>query len=132
LRLLAAERSVAAAYQQAGIGPEAIDLFELHDAFTIMACLTLEAAVFAPPGQGWRLATEGAIARDGSIPIATLGGLKARGHPIGGTALYQACEIVSQLRGAAGLGQVVNARIAMMQSVGGAATTVLTHILAAA
>ena len=57
-----------------------------------------------------------------------MGGLKARGHPIGATALYQTCEIVQQLTGQAGKNQVNNAQIGLLQSVGGAAATVLTHI----
>jgi acetyl-CoA C-acetyltransferase len=59
-----------------------------------------------------------------------MGGLKARGHPIGATALYQACEIVQQLTGQAGKNQLKNPRIALQQSVGGAATTVVTHLMA--
>ena len=123
-----ARLSAAKAYQRAGLSPAAVDLFEVHDAFSIMACLLLEAAGFAGQGQGWRLAAEGEIYREGRIPIATMGGLKARGHPIGATALYQTCEIVQQLTGCAGVNQVLNARIAMLQSVGGAAATVLTHL----
>jgi acetyl-CoA C-acetyltransferase len=60
-----------------------------------------------------------------------MGGLKARGHPIGATALYQACEIVLQLTGRAGKNQVRNARVGLLQSVGGVATTMLTHVFAA-
>jgi acetyl-CoA C-acetyltransferase len=62
------------------------------------------------------------------VPISTFGGLKARGHPIGATALYQTCEIVLQLTGRAGKNQIKNAQVALLQSVGGAASTVLTHI----
>ncbi|MDX1523983.1 MAG: thiolase domain-containing protein, partial [Anaerolineae bacterium] len=77
---------------------------------------------------GWRLAADNEINLRGSLPIATFGGLKARGHPIGATALYQTCEIVLQLTGQAGKNQVKNAELALLQSVGGAASTVLTHI----
>lgn len=128
LVLEAARRSAAKAYRQAGITADEIDFFELHDAFSIMACLLLEAAGFAEQGEGWRLALEGDIRPDGRIPIATRGGLKARGHPIGATALYQAGEIVQQLTGRAGGNQLPSPRTGMMQSVGGAASTVLTHI----
>jgi acetyl-CoA C-acetyltransferase len=93
-----------------------------------MACLLLEAVGFVPRGQGWRMAAENKIGLRGSLPIATFGGLKARGHPIGATALYQTCEIVLQLTGRAGKNQVKNAQVALLQSVGGAASTVLTHI----
>lgn len=128
LELTAAARSAAKAYQQANVTPDDIDFFELHDAFSIMACLQLEAAGFAPPGQGWQLAVGGEIALTGRIPIATLGGLKARGHPIGATALYQVCEIVLQLTGRAGPNQLPHPCLALTQSVGGAAGTVITHI----
>jgi len=117
------------AYQQAGIGPEAIDLFELHDAFSIMAALSLEAAGFAAPGQGVRLALDGEIGLQGRVPIATMGGLKARGHPVGATGVYQAVEVVQQLRGQAGANQVANARVGMAQNIGGSGATVITHIM---
>lgn len=131
LRLRAAERSAQKALQQAGVRLEELDFFELHDAFSSMACLQLEAAGFAQPGRGWELAVENEIALEGRIPIATLGGLKARGHPIGATALYQACEIVQQLTGTAGENQLPAARIGMQQSVGGGGSTVITHIFGA-
>ncbi len=87
LWLRAAELSANAAYKQAGIGPEDVDLFELHDAFSIMAALSLEACGFAERGQGVRLAQDGDILPTGRIPICTMGGLKARGHPVGATGL---------------------------------------------
>jgi acetyl-CoA C-acetyltransferase len=129
LWLAAAERSAARAYEQAGVGPEEIDLFELHDAFSIIAALSLEAAGFAERGQGVRLAQEGDILPDGRIPISTLGGLKARGHPVGATGLYQLAEATLQLRGAAGEAQIDGARVAMTQNIGGSGATVVTHIL---
>jgi acetyl-CoA C-acetyltransferase len=116
------------AYRQANVHREDIDFFEVHDAFSIMACMQLEAAGFADQGQGWHLAEEKRIGLRGDIPITTMGGLKARGHPIGATALYQASEIVLQLTERAGKNQVRGAEIGMMQSVGGAGTTVITHI----
>lgn len=128
LQLEAAQRSSHDAYRKANINREDIHLFEVHDAFSIMACLQLEAAGFAEPGQGWRLAVEDEIRLGGQIPITTMGGLKARGHPIGATGLYQVCEIVLQLTGRAGENQARTAEIGMMQSIGGMASTVLTHI----
>jgi len=67
------------------VTPKDIDLFELHDAFTIMSVLSLEACGFAERGRGVRLGTEGDITIGGQIPITTMGGLKARGHPVGAT-----------------------------------------------
>ncbi len=117
------------AYQQAGVGPEGIDLFELHDAFSIMAALSLEAAGFAERGAGLRMALDGEITLRGRLPIATMGGLKARGHPVGATGVYQVVEVVQQLRGEAGANQVANARRGMAQNIGGSGATVVTHIL---
>jgi len=117
------------AYEQAGIGPEDINLFELHDAFSIMAALSLEAAGFADKGQGLQLALEGEIGIEGRVPVATMGGLKARGHPVGATGIYQVVEVVQQLRGLAGDNQVKNARLGMAQNIGGSGATVVTHIL---
>lgn len=128
LNLFAAAQSAHDAFRKANVNRSDIDLFEVHDAFSIMACLLLEAIGFAPRGEGWRMAVENKIGLRGSLPIATFGGLKARGHPIGATALYQTCEIVLQLTGRAGKNQVKNAQVALLQSVGGAASTVLTHI----
>ena len=122
------ENEAQAAFRRANLNRSDIDLFEVHDAFSIMACLILEATGYAERGQGWRLAADGELNLKGRIPISTMGGLKARGHPIGATALYQACEIVLQLTGRAGKNQVKNAELAMLQSVGGAASTVLTHL----
>jgi len=129
LWLQAAEDSARAAYKQAGIGPQDVDFFELHDAFTIMAALSLEACGFAERGQGTRLAVEGEIALDGSIPICTMGGLKARGHPVGATGLYQIVEAALQLRGEAGKNQLPNPRWGMTQNIGGSGATIVTHIL---
>lgn len=129
LWLEGAHDSAQAAFRQANVNREEISLFEVHDAFSIMACLLMEAVCFADPGEGWRLAAEKRIGLKGEIPITTMGGLKARGHPIGATALYQTCEIVLQLTERAGKNQVKNATFGMMQSVGAAATTVITHIL---
>jgi len=124
-----AETSARRAYAQAGIGPEDVDLFEVHDAFSIMAALSLEACGFAAPGQGVLLAQSGQITPSGRIPIATMGGLKARGHPVGATGLYQLVEATLQLREAAGEAQIEDARIAMTQNIGGSGATVVTHIL---
>jgi acetyl-CoA C-acetyltransferase len=129
LWLRAAEISAKQAYQQAGVGPEAIDFFELHDAFSIMAALSLEASGFAERGQGPRMGLDGDICIGGSIPITTRGGLKARGHPVGATGLYQIVEVVEQLRGQCGITQVEGAKIGMAQNIGGSGATILTHIL---
>jgi acetyl-CoA C-acetyltransferase len=125
----AAARSAQIAMEQAGIGPDDVDVFELHDGYTILAALSLEACGFAEPGKGWQLARDGEIGRDGRIPISTFGGLKARGNPAGATGVYQIVEIAQQLRGEAGDNQVEGARIGMAQNLGGNGATAVTHVL---
>ena len=131
LSLAAITQSARKAYAQAGIGPQHIDLFELHDAFTVIAALSLEACGFAERGEGVRLAVDDEIALDGRIPISTMGGLKARGHPVGATGVYQIAEAVQQLRGQAGGNQLPNCHWGMTQSIGGSGATAVTHVLEA-
>jgi acetyl-CoA C-acetyltransferase len=119
------------AYAETRLTPADIQLFEAHDAFSIMSALSLEAAGFAPRGAGVRLAQEGEIAIGGRVPLSTMGGLKARGHPVGATGVYQIVEVVQQLTGQAGKNQVVGATIGMAQNIGGSGATVVTHILGA-
>ncbi len=127
--LRAAELSAKKALAQAGVSVDEVDLFELHDSFTIMAALSLEAAGFAERGQGWRLARDGEIGRNGRVPISTFGGLKARGNPLGATGMYQIVEVARQLRGQAGDNQIDGAKVGMAQNLGGSGATAVTHIL---
>lgn len=127
--LSAAEASSREAYRQSGCAPESISVFEYHDAFSIMAALSLEACGFCEPGQGPRLANDGEIRLNGRIPVATMGGLKARGHPVGATGVYQLVEVTLQLRGLAGQNQVQGAKIGMTQNIGGSGSNIVTHIL---
>jgi acetyl-CoA C-acetyltransferase len=131
LWLKAAEISTKKAYSQTGLTSQDIDFFEYHDAFTIMCALSLEASGFAERGQGPRLALEGQIQLHGRLPTATMGGLKARGHPVGATGMYQIVEIVQQLRGQAGKNQIEGAKIGMAQNIGGSGSNIITHILRA-
>lgn len=125
----AARLSVERACRLAGITPQDADFFELFDAFSVYSALSLEAAGFAPRGEGWKWAQNGKIQLDGELPIATLGGLKARGFPGGATGVYQAVEAALQLRGQAGEGQVKGAQTALVQSLGGPASTAVTTVL---
>jgi acetyl-CoA C-acetyltransferase len=125
----AAQASVEQALRKAGIKREQVDLFEYHDVYSIYAALSLEAAGFAPAGQGWKLAADGSIGLTGQIPCATLGGSKARGNPGGATGVYQAVEAALQLQGRAGSNQIAGAKIAMIQCLGGPAATAVTHLL---
>jgi acetyl-CoA C-acetyltransferase len=129
LFLSAMHTSTQRALAQAGITAADVDFAELHDAFTIMAALSLEACGFAPRGRGVALALDGEITRQGRLPISTLGGLKARGHPVGASGVYQVVEAVQQLRGQAGPNQLPGCRLGMTQSIGGSGANVITHIL---
>lgn len=129
LILSAAVKSAQKAYQQAGVEPQDIDFFELHDAFSILSALSLEACGFIEKGQGPRLGLDGEINPKGRIPICTRGGLKARGHPVGATGVYQIVEAVQQLRGDAGETQVDRAKVGMTQNIGGSGAAIVTHIL---
>jgi len=131
LFLQAAYNSSKRAYGMAGIEPKDIDVFELHDAFSIMSALSLEACGFAERGQGVRLGLDNEISPKGCVPVCTRGGLKARGHPVGATGMYQIVEIVQQLRGECGATQVDGAKIGMTQNIGGSGATIITHILKA-
>ncbi len=134
-----ARLSVERACQKARITPLQADFFELYDAFSIYAALSLEAAGYAERGQGWRLAQPGdeeknggspaPISLHGSLPVSTMGGLKARGNPGGATGIYQAVEAVMQLRGQAGQNQLHNPRRGLIQCLGGSGSTAVTHVL---
>jgi acetyl-CoA C-acetyltransferase len=130
---LAAEgikRSGEKAYKMAGITAKDVDFFELHDAYSIISTLSLEAMGFADLGEGWKLAEEGDIFLGGKIPISTFGGLKARGHAIGASGVYQAVESYLQLTDKAGDNQVKkDVRVGLVQSIGGTASTTITHVL---
>ena len=131
LFLSAAYQSAKRAYEMAKVSPEDIDVFELHDAFSIMSALSLEACGFAERGQGVRLGLDNEITPQGRVPICTRGGLKARGHPVGATGMYQVVEVVQQLLGECNGTQVDGAKVGMAQNIGGSGATILTHILKA-
>lgn len=129
LKLTAVEASVEKLLAEAHVTHDDIDFFELHDAYTIMSVLTLESAGFTRPGSGLCFGLEGRIALDGDLPVSTLGGLKARGHPVGATGVYQLVEAYLQLTGQAGDNQVTRAELGLVQNIGGTASTVINHLL---
>jgi acetyl-CoA C-acetyltransferase len=130
LVLQAAVLSSQRALAQAGITPEMVDFFELHDLFSIYGALSLEAAGFCQAGEGWKMARDGDITISGKLPVCTAGGSKARGEVGAATGVYQAVEAVLQLQQRAGQSQVKEARIGMIQTLSNAAGTAVTHILA--
>jgi acetyl-CoA C-acetyltransferase len=121
--------STAKALRQAEISLDQVGFFEYYDAFSIFAALSLEATGFAPRGLGWKMAADGILGLSGKLPSATMGGLKARGNPGGATGVVQAVEAAMQLRGSAGVNQLNGIRYGMIQSLGGPASTAVTHIL---
>ncbi len=124
-----AQISAGKAMKQAGVKLDDINLFEYDDVFSIYAALQLEAVGFALKGQGWKLAEDEAIGLKGRIPCATMGGMKARGFAGGAAGVYQAVDAATQLRGQAEANQVPNAKTALIQSLGGPASTAVSHIL---
>ena len=124
-----AQISAGKAMKQANIILEDINLFEYHDVFSIYAALQLEAVGFAVKGKGWKLAEDGEISLAGKIPCATMGGMKARGFAGGAAGVYQAVEGTIQLRGQAEANQIADAKTALIQSLGGPASTAVSHIL---
>jgi acetyl-CoA acetyltransferase len=113
-------RAVAqAGYEESGIGPEEVDLFEVHDAFTIGEIVTTEALGLADEGGGGALVASGRTSLGGAQPVNGSGGLLSRGHPLGATGVAQVAEVVTQLRGEAGARQVPNARIGVVETMGG-------------
>jgi acetyl-CoA acetyltransferase len=112
-------RTTRAALEQAGVALGDVDVFELHDAFTIGEIVSTEAVGLAEEGAGGRLAASGATALGGPTPVNPSGGLLSRGHPLGATGLAQVAEIVWQLRGEGGGRQVDGARLGLVETMGG-------------
>ncbi|MEM2226285.1 MAG: thiolase domain-containing protein [Candidatus Bathyarchaeia archaeon] len=125
----ATRASAEAAFKKAGLGAEDIDVLEVHDAFSVLGLIALEDLGFAERGKAAELVKEGGIEIGGKIPTNTFGGLKARGHPVGATGVYQIVELVRQLRGEAGKNQVEGAERGYAQNIGGVGTTITAHIL---
>ncbi len=117
------------AYAMADKKPKDIDLFEVHDCFTIAEICVTEALGIAPKGKGGEAVEAGLTAMDGKIPVNASGGLKSKGHPVGATGIAQIYEITKQLRGEAGERQVKDARIGMAQNMGGSGGSCVVHIL---
>jgi acetyl-CoA C-acetyltransferase len=129
LAFSAAGTSAGQALAQAGMQWADMHLFEVWDAFSIYGLLSIEACGLAPRGQAPRWLAEGDHSIHRDLPLLTMGGCKARGFPLGAAGLYQAVEAALQLRGQAGECQVPEARVAIVQALGGPAATAVTHIL---
>ncbi len=122
-------RAAGEAFARAHLTPKDIDVVEIHDAFSVLGIMAIEDLGFADKGSGSELLREGQCSRDGKLPINTFGGLKARGHPVGASGVYQIAELTLQLSNRAEKCQVPNASVGLSQSVGGIGSTVAVHIL---
>jgi len=117
------------AFKRAHLTANDIDVLEVHDAFSVLGLMALEDLGFADKGTGAKLLLDGTCNRDGKVPTNTFGGLKARGHPVGASGMYQVAELALQLSNRAEKCQVRNASVGLSQSVGGIGSTVVVHIL---
>ena len=115
----AADRAAKLAYKMAGVGPEDINVAEVHDATAFGELQVTEQLGFCPPGEGGIFAESGATELDGKIPVSPSGGLISRGHPIGASGLAMTYELVTQLRGEAGKRQVKTPRFGLAENGGG-------------
>jgi acetyl-CoA acetyltransferase len=118
-RFDATARAAARLYERTGLGPDDVDVVEIHDAFSSFQLINLEALGFAPEGLAWERLEAGDFRIGGRWAVNPSGGLKARGHPIGACGLSSVWECDRQLRGRAGRRQHPGARIALIQSAGG-------------
>jgi acetyl-CoA C-acetyltransferase len=117
------------AYKQANVTPKDIDFAEVHDCFTIAEICAIEDLGFVTKGEGGKAIDNKITTLDGSLPVNTSGGLKAKGHPVGATGVAQIVELALQLRGEAGKRQVKDGHIGLAHNVGGSGATCVVHIL---
>ncbi|MDZ5471356.1 thiolase domain-containing protein [Bacillus sp. 31A1R] len=127
LSIPAIRESANKAYELAGLGPNDIDVVELHDCFSMTEVLAIEELGFFDKGRGWEAVEQGLTKHGGKVPVNTSGGLLSKGHPIGATGLAQIYQVVSQLRGTS-CNQVDNARIGLAQNLGGTGAYSTVHI----
>jgi len=116
------------ALKQSGLSPQKVDFVELHDAFSVVGALSLEAMGYSKKGMGSKDAKAGKYGLKSELPVNTFGGLKARGHPVGATGVYQIAEAYLQLTDQAGGNQVEGAEYGVTQNVGGVDTTSVVHV----
>lgn len=116
------------AMEDAGLSSNKLNIAEIHDAFSVVGALCLEAMGFSKRGQGSKDVKEGKYNRGSDLSVNTFGGLKARGHPVGATGMYQIAEAYLQLTDQAGKNQVEGVEYAVTQNVGGVDTTSAVHV----
>jgi acetyl-CoA C-acetyltransferase len=116
------------AYKMAGIGPNDVDVADVHDCFTIAEIMAYEDLGFCEKGKGGRFIEEGQSKIGGKIPVNVDGGLKSKGHPVGATGTSMAVEMVKQLRGEAGKRQISGAEVGLTHNVGGIGQYCFVHV----
>ncbi len=129
MRIIGYDMTAAAAkevYEETGIGPEEVNLAEMHDCFTANELITYEALGLTPEGTAEKFIEDGDNTYGGRVVTNPSGGLLSKGHPLGATGIAQCAELVWQLRGQAGVRQVEGARIALQQNIGIGGACVIT------
>lgn len=124
----ASQAAAKRAYDMAGIGPDEIDLAEVHDCFSIAELMAYEDLGFCDRGEAGSFIDSGATQHDGALPVNTSGGLKSKGHPIGATGAGQVVEVFEQLNGLAGDRQLDDPRVGLTHNVGGSGGAAVVHI----
>ena len=119
-------RASASVYEQAGIGPQDVDVIELHDCFTTNEVITYEGLGLCADGEATAFVEDGNNTYGGKFVVNPSGGLMSKGHPIGATGLAQCFELVNQLRGSADARQVSNARVGLQHNLGLGGAAVVT------
>jgi acetyl-CoA acetyltransferase len=136
IKLVGSDLTRAAArrvYEQSGLGPENVDVIELHDCFSCNELITYEGLGLCPEGKGGELIDSGAVTYGGKVVVNPSGGLISKGHPLGATGLAQCSELTWQLRGEAEKRQVKDAKVALQHNLGlGGAAVVAMYRRAAA
>ncbi|WP_435073445.1 thiolase domain-containing protein [Halorubrum sp. HHNYT27] len=129
-RTPAADDAAEAAYAAAGVGPDDVDVAEVHDCFTIAEVLALESLGLFEVGEGIGAAREGATTADGDLPVNLSGGLKAKGHPVGATGGSQIAELTRLLRGDHPNSEhVPDAQVGVAHNAGGTVASAVVHVL---
>jgi len=128
-RLRAAELATKRALSMAELESKDFDIVQIHDAFSVIGYLNLEALGVVEKGKAHEFIASGDAERSGALPVNPEGGLKARGHPVGATGIYQIAELALQLSGRAASSQVEDAKVGVAMNVGGTGSNVIVHVL---
>jgi acetyl-CoA C-acetyltransferase len=128
-RFASTESVAKKALKKSGLSLDAMDFFEIHDSYSILAALVTEGLGLSKAGEACIDATSGKFDLTGKYPISTFGGMKARGYPVGAAGIYQICEAYMQLTGQAGQNQVRDAKNCLVHSMSGIDSSSLVHIL---